>query len=233
MKTRLLTLAAFVCILPHVQADSVFNFDNDPIGPTSGFTDSNNGISAAFNPGPFYLNIATANAVIAQALPTEYFPFSTLSGNVLETVLSVDQIISGDSPALNIAFSSELNSLQFNFGFTDFIPSGLGNSDLTVNAYNNGVLVGSETAAGQPPQPLRCCLKINPEGIGGFTGAPFNEVTITANYFNFEIDNLDVDPSTSVREPTALPEFAFMLVAAGIAYRRKSASRVNDCLRLT
>jgi hypothetical protein len=217
-------------MLPLIQADSVFNFDNDPIQTysTIGFVNVNNGIAAAFYPNS---NGFGVGPVARGYIGVEYYyPLLTLSGNALGTGNSpLNNLELGltapPPPSFSIAFSSELTSIQFNFAENIMPPAFLNLA--VVQAYNNGVLVGSETAYAYEPAQYSGApdprAYVDAEGIGGFIGGPFNQVVITDTsgffeYNGFAVDNIDV---SAAPEPTALSTIGLALLVAGVAYRRR------------
>lgn len=155
-------------------AGAIFNFDTDALGTTTAFTDTNNGVSATFasaaDPGGF---------VIYPSI------FDTLTGNVLG-----DPGPAGvDGLALNIDFNQPLAGIQL-----DFATSDLGTpSPLTLTAYENGALVGSDTQFGQVPGGF-----LFPEGAISFHGGVFNQIVISSTAADFAVDNINV---TSAPEP--------------------------------
>ena len=122
---RFLLPVAFLCAAAN--ASTIFNFDGDSLGTSTGFTDTVNGLSATFSssadPGGFVVYASM---------------FETLTGNVL-----------GDpGPAfldnlnLDIGFSADLAAITLNFATSDFITP----SPFTLTAFENSTQVGTATS---------------------------------------------------------------------------------------
>jgi hypothetical protein len=195
--SRLLTLTmalALPCAAGSMTA--VFNFDNDTPGTSTTFTDTSNGISATFSssadPGGFVI------------YPTM---FETLTGNVLG-----DPGPAGlDNLALDIAFSQDLSAIELDFATADFFSP----SPLTVNAYENGTLVGSNTFPGQFLPGFTF-----PEGEIAFSGSNFNQVVISTTATDFAVDNINVAAASPAPEPSTDLLVGAGLLVAGFLRRR-------------
>lgn len=165
---------------------ATFNFDSDATGTFTPFTDTNNGISAAFSspadPGGFGI------------IPASSTGFVTLSGQVL-----IDPGPAGaNNIPLDITFSQQIASISFLFALND--PSNTTSMDLSTGAG------GTASATGTIPPNHSF-----PEGSLSFSGKPFTTVTLSSLAPDFAIDDLVVTtPSASVPEPGSL-----LLLAAG------------------
>lgn len=181
-------------------ATSIFNFDNDTLGTSTTFTNTNNGVSATFSssgdPGGFVV------------YPTI---FETLTGNVLG-----DPGPAGlDNLALNVSFSQNLSAITLNFATADFGTP----SPLTLTAYENGKLVGSASAKGQFLPGFDF-----PEGEIAFSGGSFNQVVISSTATDIAVDNIGVAPSTAP-EPSTLALLGAGLIVSGLpAWRRRKTT---------
>jgi hypothetical protein len=188
-------------------AASVFNFDTDPTGRTTNFTDTNNGVSATFS---------STFAGAFQVTPTF---FRSLTGNVLDDAgIAPDAFL-----PLTISFSSDLTSIGLLFAVDTSVSV-----PFTLTAFENAIQVGVVTSnnAVIPPG------FFFPEGSISFSSAIFNRVVLTASGAPaFAIDNISVVP-TAVPEPAALP-LAGMALFSGlglVASRRKTRiSREGGC----
>jgi hypothetical protein len=180
-------------------AATVFNFDSDGLGTATGFTDTVNGLSAAFtssgDPGGF---------VVYQSI------FETLTGNVLG-----DPGPAGlDNIALSVNFSGDLSALTLDFATSDFSTP----SPLTLTAYENAQLVGSISATGEFLNGFSF-----PEGEIAFSGSAFNQIVISSPATDFAVDNIDV--VSAAPEPATCALLGIALVALGVpALRRRAAS---------
>lgn len=183
-------------------ASTVFNFDGDTLGTSTTFTDTVNGLSATFSstadPGGF---------VVYQSM------FETLTGNVLGDPGPAGQ----DNLALSVNFSQNLSAVVLDFATSDFITP----SPLTLTAYENSTLVGSNTLPGQFLPGFTF-----PEGEIAFDGAIFNQIVISSTATDFAVDNINVIPATAAPEPTTCALLGAGLLALSIpAVRRRSARR--------
>jgi hypothetical protein len=169
------------------KASTIFNFDTDNLGASTTFTDTVNGLAATFSssadPGGFVIYASM---------------FETLTGNVLG-----DPGPAGDDGLnLNISFSQDLSALDLNFATADFNTP----SPLTLTAYENSTLVGSNTSSG-----MFLGSFLFPEGEIAFSGATFNNVVISSTAMDIAVDNIAVATS-AVPEPSS-----FAMVVLGIA----------------
>jgi hypothetical protein len=191
--TTLLLAMALPCAAGSINA--VFNFDSDALGTSTTFTDTSTGISATFSSGA-----DPGGFVIYSSM------FETLTGNVLG-----DPGPAGlDNLALNVAFSTDLSAITLDFATSDFIVP----SPLTLSAYENGNLVGSNTLAG-----MFLAGFTFPEGEIAFSGANFNRVAITSTATDFAVDNIHV-ATASAPEPSTFLLLGTALVAVGRWRRR-------------
>ena len=188
---------AVIALSAAARADTIFNFDSDSLGTSTGFTDTINGLSATFSsaadPGGF---------VVYPSM------FDTLTGNVLGDPGPAGQ----DNLALDISFSSELNAIEFDFVTSDFITP----SPLTLAAYQGTQLVGSTTTSGMFLDGF-----FFPEGEVAFDGANFNNVVISSTATDIAVDNINVN---AVPEPSSLSLVALglgFLVAGSVRIKRR------------
>ena len=199
--TTLKLLFAVSTLCAGANASTVFNFDKDSLGTASGFTDTSNGLSATFSsaadPGGF---------VVYSSF------FETLTGNVLG-----DPGPAGaDNLALNVSFSGFLSAVTLNFATSDFGAP----SSLTLSAYQNGKLVGSNSSKGQFLPGFTF-----PEGEIAFSGAAFNKIVISSQATDFAVDNITVSPTP---EPAAFYLTALGLLALGIPSLRSKIGQTPD-----
>lgn len=191
-----LGVALVMAIPGYSSSVSIFNFDSDPVGEATPFSDTNNGLTATFSspadPGGF---------AIAPSF------FSTLTGNVL-----LDPGPAGAAVIpLDIAFSTNATSASMAFA-TD------GGGTFFLNAYENGTLVGSASAVGVIPPGFSF-----PEGAISFNGATFNSIILTSpSTPYFAIDNLSVGV---VPEPSSLLLMGSGLLGLGWMLRRRLFNR--------
>ncbi len=199
-KRIFLSSLVFGCLSMAGNAASVFNFDADPIGQGTSFTDINNGLSATFSspgdPGGFGVNSGF---------------FSALSGNVL-----IDPGPAGlDNLALNIGFSSSVDSIGL-----DFAVNSAGPVPLTLTALENGATVGTITAGDSFPS----SGAQSPEGHLDFSGTVLNSVTLTSSATDFAVDNVTVGAGSTAATPepatAGLLSLAGMLGSFGILAKR-------------
>jgi hypothetical protein len=193
---KLIIFAASVCAA--VNASTIFTFDNDVQGTSTTFTDTVNGLAATFSssadPGGFVL------------YPTV---FQTLTGNVLGDPGPAGS----DNLKVDIAFSSNLNAITLNFATADFSKP----SPLTISAYENSTLVGSNILSGQS-----LAGSTFPEGEIAFSGATFNNVVISSTATDFAVDNIAVVASAAAPEPAVFGLVGISLLCAGVPALRKS-----------
>jgi hypothetical protein len=181
-------------------ASTIFNFDTDNFGTSTNFTDTVDGLSATFSsaadPGGF---------VVYSSI------FETLTGNVLG-----DPGPAGlDGLALTINFSQDLSAVVLDFATSDFSTP----SPLTLTAYENASLVGSNTSSGQFLPGFTF-----PEGEIAFDGATFNQLVISSTAMDFAVDNITV---ATAPEPTSIALLSISLLALGIPRLRRKAQPEN------
>jgi hypothetical protein len=166
---------ALAASLPAFSGSIVYNFNTDPLGQNTTFTNTIDGLTATFSspadPGGFGVGL------------TFFKP--PMSGNVL-----LDPGNSGASSIpLDISFSKDVDYIALYFA-TD----GTGVFDLS--AYLNGVLVGTASQSGFIPPGYAF-----PEGFIEFHGV-FNSVVLSSpSTPYFAVDNVGVSP---VPEPSSL-----------------------------
>jgi hypothetical protein len=196
---KLFAAIALCCAAARADTLAVFNFDSDTPGTSTTFTDTDNGISATFSssadPGGF---------VVYPSI------FETLTGNVL-----------GDpGPAgangipLDIDFSQNLSAITLDFATADFSAA----SPLTITAYENTNLVGSNTSVGEFLSGFTF-----PEGEIAFDGATFNNVVISSSSPDLAVDNIEVATAAASPEPGTLTMIASGLLLAAIGTLRSRA----------
>jgi hypothetical protein len=190
-----LALALFAPLVPVASATSVFNFDNDAVGLSTPFTDTNNGISASFSssvdPGGF---------TVAQSF------FITLTGNVL--------LVPGPAGVANVPldvkFDTTLKSASF-----DFALNASATTPILLQAYASGKLVWSGSALGSiPPTGFNF-----PEGHMSLNGVSFDSLVLSSpNAVNFAVDNVNVSTTASaVPEPASTSLVALFLILGACA----------------
>jgi len=202
MKQKALSIlfaVATFCI--RANASTVFNFNTDSVGTSTGFTDTVNGLSATFSstadPGGF---------VVYQSM------FETLTGNVLG-----DPGPAGlDNLSLAINFSSNLSGVTLDFATSDFITP----SPLTLTAYENSTLVGSSSLTGNFLTGYTF-----PEGEISLVGGSFNKLVISSAATDFAVDNITV---VATPEPSVAALLGAGLVVMGVpALRRRQARKTT------
>jgi hypothetical protein len=169
-----------------LSSDPIFNFDSDPVGKATPFTDTVSGLGATFtssgDPGGFVV------------IPTF---FSTLTGNVL-----IDPGPAGlNNLTLTVAFSAAQTSISMNFA-----TNSVTGVPFTLNAFNGALPVGTSVASGVIPTGF-----FFPEGVISFSGPAFNRVVLSSTAPDFAIDNVSVN---AVPEPGSLSLLVFGAIAA-------------------
>ena len=174
------------------QAASIFTFDNDTVGTTTAFTDTVNGISAAFtspaDPGGFEIE------------PTI---FQALSGNVLG---DPGPNFANNIP-LTITFNQELTAFTTVFATADFGAP----SPFTLTAYQGNTLVGTVSATGIVPAGFTF-----PEGEIAFEAPAFNTVVLSSTAPDFAIDQVAV---ATAPEPALSGFVGIALLTLGMVRR--------------
>jgi hypothetical protein len=192
----LFPFALLILTLGTAHANSVFNFDSDPVNENTTFTDTNNGVSATFSSptaGGF-------EVFAASSLP----PLELLTGNVLTDTT--------ENASLAIAFSSNETSISLDFATNSATPV-----PLTLTAFENGTQVGQVSDSGAIPMGYTL-----PEGLITFNGATFNSVSLTSTAEDFAIDNVNVQ---SAPEPSSFSLLGIgLLTLFGAAKRRVFAA---------
>jgi hypothetical protein len=179
-------------LVPLAPAASVFNFDNDPAGLSTPFTDTNNNVSASFSssvdPGGF---------VVTQTF------FVTLTGNVL--------LVPGPrgvaNTPLDVAFNTNLGSVNLAFA----LNAGA-STPMLLEAFLGGNPVGSASALGTVPSGGFGF----PEGTIHLNGITFDSIRLSSpNAINFAVDDISVAPPTTVTpEPATASLLALALIVA-------------------
>ena len=171
-------ILAFVLFLGAVgvaNADSIstYNFDSTTLGTSTPFSLVSNGLTATFastgDPGGFAVG-ATGGL------------FKTLTGNALNGT--------GPGLLLGILFSSNVDSISFNFADN-------GGAPLQFGAVDGGTFVVIESVTPSIPAGFTF-----PEGTLTFSGAIFNEVLMASDAPVYSIDNIRVHQA--VPEPSSL-----------------------------
>jgi hypothetical protein len=193
---RFLLTAAVLCAA--ADASTVFDFDGDNLGTTTGFTNTVNGLSATFSssadPGGF---------VVYQSM------FETLTGNVLGDPGPAGM----DNLALSVNFSVNLAAVELDFATSDFSAP----SPFTLTAYENSQLIGSASSTGQFLNGFSF-----PEGEIAFAGSPFNRIVLSSPASDFAVDNITV---ATAPEPATCALLGIALLALGVpALRRRRAA---------
>lgn len=187
-------LAALSCAAASASTIADFNFDSDLPGTATTFTDTNNGLSATFSssadPGGF---------VIYPSM------FETLTGNVLG-----DPGPAGDNNLdLDINFSQSVTAITLDFATADFVTP----SPFTITAYENSVLVGSNTSTGMFLSGFTF-----PEGEISFSGGTFNQVILSSTSMDFAVDNIQV---AAAPEPGTFAMIGAALLLWPVVLRRR------------
>jgi hypothetical protein len=202
-----LAVSLFASLVPLAPAASVFNFDADPAGLSTPFTDTNNNVSASFSsavdPGGF---------VVTQTF------FVTLTGNVL--------LVPGPkgvaNTPLDIAFDTNLGSVNLAFAL-----NADASTPMLLEAFLGGNPIGSASATGTIPSGGLGF----PEGTIHLSGIRFDSIRLSSpNAINFAVDDISVAPPTTVTpEPATAPLAALALAIAGLCSRgifvRRAAAR--------
>jgi hypothetical protein len=172
-------------------AASVFNFDGDPVGRGTEFSDTSNGISATFSspgdPGGFG---------VQQSF------LSGLTGNVL-----VDPGPAGlDRLPLTVRFSSPVDRVDLDFAVnaTNPVP-------LTLTAFFDGATVATAAANGAFPS----ADSQSREGHISLYEVPFDSITLSSDANDFAIDNITVAETSSAPEPASFWLFGSAIALAG------------------
>ena len=191
-------VVALLIAVPAVWAGTVtFNFNSDPSGKATQFTDTSGGISGTFSssgdPGGFQVGPSF---------------FKTLTGQVL-----LDPGPAGlNNLTLTVLFSTTGSSITL-----DFATNSSAGVPFDLSAYDGSTLVGTATVTGTIPSGFTF-----PEGAISFSGATFNEVVLSAPAAtDFAVDNIAFTTGTSVPEPsTALLMFFGASALLTLARRR-------------
>lgn len=183
-------------------ATTMFSFDTDSPGTSTSFTDTVNGLAAAFStngdPGGF---------AVYQSI------FQTLTGNVLGDPGPAGQ----DGLSLTVDFSQSIGAVTLAFATSDFSTP----SPFVLNAFNNGTLVGTATQTGQ-----FLSGSTFPEGEIAFAAGAFNRITLSSTATDFAVDNITVAP-VNAPEPTSFSLLGLALTAIGVPaiWRKRRPSR--------
>ena len=169
----------FLLVVPASKGDVVFDFEADPVGRVTPFTDTVNGLSATFNVLPPFGPAAVCNV--------SALGFQTLTGNALiETAC-----LAGTSGPLDITFSSDLADVVFDFA------TALGPDIFSVEAFEKKTPVGTKMFRSQPP-----LGRLNGEGQASFSEGLLDELVLSSNV-SIAVDNIE---ATKVPEPACFSE---------------------------
>ncbi len=178
---------------------ATFNFSSLPVGDSTPFSLTDNGVTASFSspgdPGGFQ---------IASSF------FVTISGNVLYTPGTAGQT----GIPLNIDFSQSVNSISLQFALDTGDPT----TTLNLSATLGGSSAGGTSATGTVP-----LTGSYSEGVLNFSGL-FNSVDLSTVAPNFAIGQIEVNYGTAaVPEPSSLLMSSVLGVAllGGALLRRR------------
>ncbi|HEY3454340.1 MAG TPA: PEP-CTERM sorting domain-containing protein [Bryobacteraceae bacterium] len=188
-RTGTLFITGFVlafCTAQYTKADALFDFETNPSGTPTPFTNTVNGLSATFG--------GSARVCDSQGF------FQSLSGQILIQNFCGS---SSDSGPLTISFSSPLTTISFDFAVA--APNGT----LSLAAFLGGTPAGGSDFGTTVPPGL-----FNSEGVANFSGT-FDSVELSSDFF-LAVDNVDAsttpvpEPGVSLLVPAALAVFAVM-----------------------
>jgi hypothetical protein len=189
--SQLLLAAAFALT---AQGAAIFTFDADPVGTTTQFTDTVNGISATFSspadPGGFQIQPSI---------------FQALTGNVLG---DPGPNFANNIP-LTITFNQDLVAIDTVFATADFGAP----SPFTLTAFLGTHQVGTVTSSGVVPPGFTF-----PEGEIAFHDSAFNTVVLSSSAPDFAIDHVAV---ASAPEPGVSGLIGLGLFAIGVIRPRR------------
>ena len=171
-----------------------FGFEDQSVGTVTPFSSTVGGLTAMFS------------SPDGGPFSVEPSFFIALPHNVL---LDADP----DPHALLIHFSRPLTSIALTFAL-----NGAATNTLTLTTLSGATVLGSATATGSIP-----IGRVYPEGFLVFTGAPFDNVRITATTPDFAVDDITVRAVSAVPEPATLALVLPGVVLLGLRVRRRRA----------
>ena len=174
-----------------VRADAIFNFEADALNKATPFTDTVNGLSAAFS--------GAASVCDSTGL------FQSLSGKVLIENLCGPTTEGGP---ITISFSTGLTAISFNFATAG------GTATLALSAFQGTTLVGTANFSSTVPPGF-----FNGEGFATFSGT-FDSVRLTPTSL-LALDNINARTSAVPEPASLATVAAGIGLLAAFARKRK------------
>jgi hypothetical protein len=176
-------------------AGVVFNFDSDPVGTSTPFTNTVGTLEATFS-GP--------NAGVCDVSPLR---FVLQSGNAFISDFCVGTATPPFVP-LGIAFNQNVYGITMDFAIS-------GTDTLVLTALENGAVVGTASSSGSV-----LSGGTFPEGILGFSGT-FNSVSLSTSGTPISIDNVNVQNAAAIPEPAGLAWLGCAFLGFAVRWRKR------------